>query len=307
MRNDPRSIRIVIHGKAAGRMDVREAVKAARARGHRVEVSVTWEAGDAARLAELAVAAGQAIVVAGGGDGTVNEVATGLMRASSSADCRPAIGILPLGTANDLAHACGIPLDPAEALRLVTDGHPQPIDVGRVQDRVFVNVATGGFGTQVTLETPPELKQHLGGAAYLLTGLSRFTSVRSLPASLHGPGFEWEGAFLVLAIGNGRQAGGGHVLCPNALVNDGLLDVRILPEPKPGDLNRTLAAFLQEGLGAFERIVVKARLPWVEVASADSMNVNLDGEPIAGERLRFEITPGALRMFVPEDSPLLRR
>ena len=155
MRNDPRSIRIVIHGKAAGRMDVREAVKAARARGHRVEVSVTWEAGDAARLAELAVAAGQAIVVAGGGDGTVNEVATGLMRASSSADCRPAIGILPLGTANDLAHACGIPLDPAEALRLVTDGHPQPIDVGRVQDRVFVNVATGGFGTQVTLETPP--------------------------------------------------------------------------------------------------------------------------------------------------------
>ena len=142
----------------------------------------------------------------------------------------PSLAILPLGTANDLAHACRIPLDPLGALRLAKSGPETKVDVGRTNGRYFLNMATGGFGAHVTAVTPNELKKVLGGAAYFLTGLTHFTSIRPEHGRFSGPGFTWEGPFLILAVGNGRQAGGGHQLCPEALINDGLLDVRVLPK-----------------------------------------------------------------------------
>ena len=88
------------------------------------------------------------------------------------------LGILPLGTANDLARACGIPLDPFAALRLAVSAAATDVDVGRANGRSFMNVATGGFGTQVTVATPNELKKILGSAAYFLTGVTHFSSIR---------------------------------------------------------------------------------------------------------------------------------
>lgn len=300
-----RSLRLILHSKAAANPEVRAAVLDGRQRGHAVEVRVTWEAGDARRFAEEAARAGLDAVVAGGGDGTVNDVAAGLLR-EPGGHC-PALGILPLGTANDFATSLGIPPAPGPALQLVTDGEAAAVDVGRVgQDRVLVNMATGGFGTQVTTETPEALKAVLGGAAYLVTGLTKFTSITSHAARVTGPGFAWEGSFLVLAVGNGRQAGGGRVLCPEAVIDDGLLDVRVLPGPEAGDLTGLLGALLASGFSGMEAGAVAARLPWVEVASTDGLNVNLDGEPLEGAHLRFEAAPGALRLYVPPGCPLLR-
>src|SRR5262249_60592678 len=130
--------------------------------------------------------------------------------------------------ATDLPHACGIPLEPLAALRLAATGQSTKVDAGRVGERAFVNLATGGFGTHVTVETRPELKKALGGAAYLLTGLTHFSSIRPDHGKFSGPGFALEGAFLVLAVGNGRQAGGGNELCPEALLTHGTFDVVIL-------------------------------------------------------------------------------
>jgi YegS/Rv2252/BmrU family lipid kinase len=153
------TMRLVLHGKQAQNPAVRAAVAAERASGHRVEVRVTWEAGDAARLAEEASRLGMARVAAGGGDGTINEVAAGLLSAKAAGGERPALAIVPLGTANDFAHACQIPIDPAAALRLATTAEPRRIDVGQVAGRPFINLATGGFGTEITVETRPELKK----------------------------------------------------------------------------------------------------------------------------------------------------
>jgi lipid kinase YegS len=301
----PRSACLVLHDKVALREDVRAAVRAARDEGFRVEVRVTWEGGDATRFARQAAEAGFGVVVAGGGDGTVNEVVGGLVGGAEEAASLPSLGVMPLGTGNDLARACGIPLEPLAALRLALTGSAAEVDVGRANGRCFLNVATGGFGTQVTVATPEELKKLLGRVAYLLTGLTRFTSIRPARGRLSGPGLAWAGEFLLLAAGNGRQAGGGVPLCPEARLNDGLLDVRVFPQPPAEEVPAALAALMREGLDALRRTLVAARVPWLEIEAEEPLQINLDGEPLADARFRFEVLPRRLRMKLPPGCPLL--
>ena len=167
---------------------------------------------------------------------------------------------------------------------------------------MFLNMATGGFGSQVTANTSEDLKKVLGGAAYLFTGLTRFSELHAAHGELHGPDFHWKGDLLALGIGNGRQAGGGQVLCPHALADDGLLDISILPAPQ--EVVSTLRDLLSGGLG-IDNMFVRARLPWVEITVAEGLYINLDGEPLEGDHLRFEARPGALRVHLPADSPVL--
>ena len=158
-----------------------------------------------------------------------------------------------------------------------------------------------------TLKTPyGERQKILGGAAYLLTGVTHFTSIRPARGRLSGPGLEWEGPFLVLAVGNGRLAGGGHPLCPAALLNDGLLDVRVLPELPSDEVAEALGALLHEGLDALQRYVVDGRVARFEIEADEPLQINLDGEPISDRRFRFELEPRRLRVKLPADCALLQ-
>ncbi|SMF60305.1 MULTISPECIES: lipid kinase YegS [unclassified Pseudomonas] len=290
-----RKAMLILHGKQAMNEALRSAVLAMRESGWVLDVRVTWEAGDAQRLVGEALAAGYTHIVAGGGDGTLRDVAEAMGLAASQAS----LALLPLGTANDFAKAAGVPLEPDAALALLNTP-ARPIDLGQVGDHLFLNMATGGFGSQVTANTSEDLKKVLGAAAYLFTGLSRFSELQAASVELQGPDFHWQGDLLALGIGNGRQAGGGQALCPEALADDGLLDVAILPAPQEvvGALRDLLA-----GDGLF----VRARLPWVEIKSSQGLDINLDGEPLQVDSLRFEAKPAALQVHLPVDSPLLSR
>jgi len=289
---------LILHGKQALNAEVRAAVNGLRERGWDLAVRLTWEGGDAERLVEEGLAAGYSTLIAGGGDGTLRDVVEALVKARSEAS----LALLPLGTANDFAHAAGIPLTPAAALALL-EFEPVAVDVGMAGERAFLNMATGGFGSNVTANTPEELKKVLGGAAYLLTGLSRFSEVRAAAGRFHGPDFEWQGEFLALGIGNGRQAGGGHLLCPEASINDGLLDICIVPVAQ--DVVGTLGTLLSGGILGLQSVAVSARLPWLEVEALEGLDLNLDGEPMESKGLRFRAEPGALRLHLPEHSSLL--
>ena len=299
------SVCLILNGKAAPRDDVRAAVRTVREEGARVDVRVTWEGDDAERFAGQAAKEGFEVVVAGGGDGTVNAVVAGLVGHDGETERPPSLAVLPLGTANDLARACGISLDPLEALRLAQSGSSSLIDVGRANGRAFVNVATGGFGTHLTVATPKELKKLLGGAAYLVTGLTHFNCIRPERGRINGPGLAWEGAFFVLAVANGRQAGGGHPLCPDALLDDGLLDVRVLPKLPDDELAQALRALMRGDRDAVAHRIVNTRLPRLEIETEDVLQINLDGEPISGTRFRFEVLPKRLAMKLPPDCPML--
>jgi lipid kinase YegS len=301
------SIFIVLHGKAAGDPRVRTAVHAVRQGGHSVEVRVTWEPGDAARLTAEAVAdsAGGKIscIVAGGGDGTINEVFAAAYKIGLPPGC--SLGILPLGTANDLAHSAGVPVqDMTAALQLAASADSNWIDVGFVNDKPFVNVVSGGFGSRITVETNPELKRRLGGLAYAITGISHFAELSANKGQFRAEAFSWNGPFLALAIGNGRQAGGGIPLCPEALIDDGLFDLMVLPQLDHAARLDAFSNLLHKGAASLRTKLVATRSSWIEYESEDELNINLDGEPLRLKRFRVECRKRALPVHFGE-TPLL--
>lgn len=300
---------LIINGKAAGDEALRAAVMAQRKAGIDLEVRVTWEGGDAERYVAQAITDGADTIVAAGGDGTLSEVATTLAHRDEGADALPSLGLVPMGTANDFATAALIPADAEPALQLVADTRARPIDLLKLsangQVHWAANLASGGFGTQVTVETHEGLKSMLGGLAYVLTGISKLGKIEPIRAHVHGPNFNWEGGFIALGIGNGRQAGGGQALCPAARIDDGVLDVTIVPE-LTGEFGATVATLLSEGKhAALERVAVRAQLPWVEIDSGEEFTLNLDGEPVKSRHFRIECVPGRVRMHLPEHSWLL--
>lgn len=301
--------RLILNGKFAGDEPVRDAVTALRERDVALQVRVTWEDGDAERYVVEAIAAGADTVIAAGGDGTLSEVATTLAHRDEAAGALPALGLVPLGTANDFASAAGIPDEPLPALELILAQPARPIDLLRLQvngtSHWVANLASGGFGTQVTVETPDGLKKLLGGLAYLVTGLSKLGRIESIPARISGPDFAWAGDFIALGIGNGRQAGGGQALCPDAIIDDGLLDVSVIPELS-GEVGSTLATLLKQGKhAALDQVATRAQLPWVEIESDAPFALNLDGEPVESARFRIECVAARVRMHLPAGCPLL--
>ena len=304
--------RLILNGKSAGDEALREAVASMRASGIALDVRVTWEAGDAKRYVAEAIADGVRTLIAAGGDGTLSEVAAALADRDEPADGLPVLGLVPLGTANDFANAAQVPLEPLPALEMIAEGSWMPIDLLKLiaddgDTHWCANLASGGFGTQVTVETDEGLKKMLGGLAYLITGISRLGRIEPLQARLHGPGFEWEGGLIALGIGNGRQAGGGQVLCPDARVDDGLLDVTVVPELS-GEVAATVGTLVTDGkAAALERVAIRAQLPWVQIDCPEPLTVNLDGEPVASRHFRIECVPQRLRMHLPPGSPLLKQ
>jgi len=303
--------RLILNGKATGNEDLREAVATLRERGVQLEVRVTWESGDAERYVAEAIAHGVDTIIAAGGDGTLSEVAETLAHREEPADALPSLGLLPLGTANDFATAAEIPDAPLAALELIRHAPARPVDLLRIDadGKVWwcANVASGGFGTEVTVETDEGLKKVLGGLAYLVTGVSRLGRIDPIQARVRAPGFEWAGGFIALGVGNGRQAGGGQVLCPEALIDDGLLDVTVIPELS-GEVASTFAALVKGGKrGALEQVAERVQAPWVEIEAELPLTLNLDGEPVQARHFRIDCVPGRVNLHVALDSPLLSR
>ena len=172
----------------------------------------------------------------------------------------------------------------------------------QVNDKTcFINMATGGFGTRITTETPEKLKAALGGVSYFIHGLMRMDTLKPDICDIRGEDFHWQGKALVIGIGNGRQAGGGQQLCPTALINDGLLQLRIFTgeELLPG----LLSALTQS---EDNPNIIEGASSWFDIRAPHEITFNLDGEPLSGQEFHIEILPAALRCRLPPGCPLLR-
>jgi len=269
----------------------------------RCELLTTKAAGDAARLARAAVQAGAERLIVAGGDGTISQVVNGL-----APDFVPELAIVPLGTGNDLARSLDVPSDSLEvALSLSVDGHARAIDVIRVVDEsthYLINAATGGFGGKVAADLTPADKLRWGALAYWTTAVRELTDLHDFQIDVTLDGFRTELTVYGIAVANGRYVGGGFPIAPWAWLNDGWLDVTIMPVLPTVEL---LAAGMDYMLGIANETgrVPTFRARRVRMTAAPPIMFSIDGEPIQELTAAFEIVPGALRVVVGESPALL--
>jgi len=289
---------LILHRKSANRPEIKEAVKAVRADGIPLRVLIPYNKKEKPRVVAESLAAGARRVIAGGGDGTINAVARALVGDGATAP-EAVLGIMPLGTANDFARGCELPVDDLVAcLRIACTRTPRAIDVGRCNDRVFINVASAGFGAEITATTPVDLKRALGGGAYALMGLVRAAKLSPYPVTLRVPGEATvNGEMLFAAVGNNRFAGGGFAVAERSDMRDGLLDLTALlkGDGLEVDLQR-LKVEIENPMAPGNQNIFYRQLPEFTIESDTKLHCNLDGEPYLKRKLRFSVLPRHLEV-----------
>lgn len=268
------------------------------AAGAEVEMAETRAAGHAAELAESAARSGWPAVLALGGDGTVHEVANGLLRASDGCAASAALGIVPVGSGNDFALLAGLARDPAQAARRIVAGGERRVDVGRVGGRWFTNGVGVGLDARVAVEANRSRRGR--GIGIYLWALARvLRSFRPPVMRVEIDGQEViERPLTLVTVGNGGRHGGGFWLCPDARIDDGALDVCVCDGLTRlqilGFLPRTL-----RGTHVGASCVHMRHARRVRITSATPLPVHADGEILfeAATELEIEIHPGRLRLL----------
>lgn len=246
--------------------------------------------GHATELARCAAGRGDCTgVIAVGGDGTCYEVACGLM------DTQTPFGIIPAGTGNDFIKTVGIPKKPLEALSLILKNEPRPVDVGRMNERLFLNVSGTGFDVTV-LDFTLQAKKYVKGILPYLYGLIRgIAHYKPVHMRFTADGVTEERDVLICSIANGRFFGGGIPICPDAAPDDGCFDL-VVVENKP----RWMIPFYLPGLLMGKVLTfpftMHKRVRSVRI-EAPGMRLNMDGEVFPMDAADYEILPGALKLF----------
>jgi YegS/Rv2252/BmrU family lipid kinase len=231
-------------------------------------------------------------VILGGGDGTLNAAIGGLI------DTRLPLGILPLGTANDLARTLGLPLDLPQAARIIAAGRTRAIDVGRVNDRYFFNVASLGLSVELTRELTPERKRRWGKLGYTLAMLRVLLRARPFSAVIRANGEVHRVKTLQIAIGNGHYYGAGLSVEESAAIDDGLLDVYSLELRHPWKLALIYPAFRRGRHKRWPEVRTFA-CEGLELRTRKPRPINTDGELTTATPAQFRILRNAVTVYVP--------
>ena len=270
----------------------REAEDWLRESGWHFRWEQTTGRGEATAIAARAAREGVPLVLACGGDGTLNEAANGL------AGTETALGMLPAGTSNIWAREAGISRKPLEAARLMTTGERRLIDLGKAGDRYFVLFAGIGMDAQVTQDVPLGLKQRIGAAAYVMTGLREAVRWRSRPVTVRLDGVAHQLDMLQAIVSNTRIYGGVTRITPRAIVNDGLLDVCVYQgHGTPDILLRVAQTFVQAHRKPSRTLFKRARK--IEFDWDEPMPMQLDGDHMGPCPREIDVAPAALWVVVP--------
>lgn len=286
---------LILHRKSANRLDVKEAIKTIQKEGHDLRVLVPWNKAEKSHMVKYAIDCGATRLIAGGGDGTINGVLTSLMENFNEAPTIE-LGVVPLGTANDFVRGCQLPAENlTECLRIACTRESKLVDVGKVNNHYFINVASGGFGAEITATTPADLKRILGGTAYTLMGLFKTMNLTPYAGSLHIGDEVHQGEMLMMAVGNNKFAGGGFEVCPLAELDDGKLDVVFLVSGQ-GLRPAQLARELEDPMNPNNELLFYRQLDCFELRFDKKLHCNLDGEPIHKKRLKFSVLPKCVQL-----------
>ena len=252
--------------------------------------------GDAVQAARQAAMNDFDIVIAAGGDGTIYEVVNGLAPLLK----RPTLGIIPGGTTNDFARAIGLPRHIDKAAEVIADANTIPIDIGRLNERYFINIAGGGWLTDVTYDVPSKLKTVIGQLAYYAKSLEKLPLIRPIRVTIETNDDVLEETVMLFLIANSNSVGGFEKLAPDAKLNDGLFDVIVVKKMNLAEFIR-LAGLAIRGEHIHDPNIIHFQTNRLRITSPDKVLLNLDGELGGALPCEFEVLSHHLQLFVPKE------
>ena len=282
-------------GKREADGDLEGAVNVLERAGWSVSVQRSEGPGDATRLAREAAEAGLDAVMVAGGDGTLNEAVQAL------AGTQTALGYLPYGTVNIWARELNMPLDPEEAARSAVNGRVEQVDLGMANDRYFLLMAGIGFDAEVVrrARSVEQHKQRFGVLPYVAVGLSTVPLYRAGDVELRYDGLIRRVQALMLVVGNTRLYAGKVQLTPNAVANDGWLDLCIVKGKGPiAMVRQSVPVFLSGSIARSD--VELIRVQELTVTADKPLPAQVDGELAGVTPVQFSVAPRALRVIIPQ-------
>jgi YegS/Rv2252/BmrU family lipid kinase len=276
----------------AARRRAEQASALLAARGVEAEIFITERGGHARELATAAIDRGTSLVIAWGGDGTVNEVASALAFRSAT------MAVIPSGSGNGLARELTLPLATEGAFATAIDGHPRVIDCGELDGRLFFNVAGLGLDARVAHEFAAHGLVRRGFRRYLEVAARELFTYTPDDHTIVADGRVTHSRALIIALANARQYGNGALIAPQARVDDGKLDVVIIDHRPVWRTLMQVPMLFNGRIGAIGGVSMTAAAT-VEITSSRQAVYHVDGEPfLGGVRLQARAHAGALRVQV---------
>jgi len=291
----------VILNAYGGRLDAQAKIavveQALQTAGLDYHLELTQYAGHAIELARQAIGEGWPIIVAAGGDGTIHEVVNGLMQAAEK-DQTATLGIIPMGTANDLADVLQLPRDATAACQRIAAGNSRVIDVGTVNGQYFTNNSALGLEPVVTINHE-QMRRVKGNLRYLLAALKSIIQAKPWHMRLVWDDGTYEGSVTLVSVGNSNRTGGLFYMTPHAVLDDGLLDIvyalgltrwqllKLLPKTLNGDhIHHPMVRYL--------------RSKSISITASPTTPIQADGEVIdrTATEVNYSIIANKLRIIV---------
>ncbi len=268
-----------------------------RAVGVECDLAITESPGQGTRLAAAAAREGYDAVVAAGGDGTINEVINGLIRAAGDGPTVP-FGIVPLGTANDFNLMAGLPDGIAAAVGVIAGGRTRRIDAGQVNDRFFINNSAAAMEPMVTMENI-KMKRLSGEIRYIVALLRALTKLKPWQMNLTWDGDGYDGPAYLLSVCNSPRTGG-FMMAPGAELDDGLLDMVFAPQVSKGTVIAILLK-LMKGEHIHHPAVTFQRVTAIDLTSTPGTPLHSDGELFteSAATVTYRVLPGKVRLLTP--------
>ncbi|WP_066186246.1 MULTISPECIES: diacylglycerol kinase [Gracilibacillus] len=260
-------------GREAFKKELPEVLRKFEEAGYETSAHATTSEGDGINAARKAVEQQFDLIIAAGGDGTVNEVVHGIAEQPN----RPKLAIIPVGTTNDFARALGIPREIHKAVDTILEHHTMRLDIGKVNDHHFMNIAGGGKLTELTYEVPSKLKTMLGQLAYYLKGMEMLPSLKPIKATIEYDGHIFEDEIMLFLVSNTNSVGGFEKLAPAAQMNDGYFDLLILRKTNLAEFVR-IASLATKGAHLEDDHIFYAKANRIKVHAEEKMQLNIDGE-----------------------------
>lgn len=259
------------------------------------QVFFTEAPGEAVFLASEGVKSGFDVLVAVGGDGTVNEVIRGIKEVKHAHDVK--LGIIPTGTGNDLIRSLEIPKDIREALRIVKKGHTQRIDLGKIDNGYFLNVVGVGFDAAVANEVNTNINFLTGTAAYIYGVFKMIFKYKSHQMKISIDDKVYSGRYFLVAVANGKYFGGGLKIAPQADPSDGYFNICLIREVSQMEVVKVLPSVFN-GNHINHPAVNFYKGKRVKIESAEEVLVQADGELKGTLPVTFEIQEKAISILV---------